>query len=299
MVSSIASSPSIDLSGLPAPDIIAQPDFETRFAAKLARFQTEYPDFDASVESDPAVKLLQSDAYDELVLAAAFNDAARGMLLAFASGARLDHLGALFGVARLTVTPANVQTGAAAVLESDDAFRRRIQLAPHSFSVAGPEGAYLFHALSAHGDVADASVVSPAPTEIVVTLLSHSGDGIPSAPVLSAVDLALQGPVRPMCDFVTVQPVELIDFAITAEMFVFAGPDAGLILGTAQDSLAAFLAKARRLGRDVPVSALIAALHVANVQRVNLIEPAADVVISPAQIAVPSTIAVTVAGSEL
>lgn len=299
MVSSIASSPSIDLSGLPAPAIVAQPDFEARLAGKLAQLQALFTDFDAMVESDPAMKLLQSDAYDEMVLAQAFNDAAKGMLLAFASGPRLDHLAALYDMTRLTITPANPSTGAAAVMESDTDFRRRVQLAPHSFSVAGPEGAYLFHALSAHGDVADASVVSPAPTEIVVTILSHSGDGVPSAPVLAAVDAALQGPVRPMCDFVTVQAVELVDFEIEAELFVFAGPDAGLILATAQDSLAAFLAKARRLGRDIPLSAITAALHVANVQRVNVIAPAADVLISPAQIGAPSAITVTVAGTEL
>ena len=299
MVSSIASSPSIDLSGLPAPDIIAQPDFEARLAAKVAQLLTLHPEFSALVESDPAMKVLEADCYDEMVLAQAFNDAARGMLLAFATGPRLDHLAALFDMSRLIVTPANGQTGAAAVLEADHDFRRRIQMAAHSFSVAGPEQAYAFHALSAHGDVADASVVSPAPTEIVVTILSHSGDGIPTAPVLAAVDAALQGPVRPMADFVTVQAVELVEFDITAELFVFAGPDAALILATAQASLAAFLASARRLGRDIPVSALIAALHVGNVQRVNLIEPAADVVISPAQIGAPSAIAVTVAGSEL
>lgn len=299
MVSSIASSPSIDLSGLPAPDIIAQPDFEARLAAKLARLLTLHPEFSALVESDPAMKLLQADSYDEMVLAQAFNDAARGMLLAFATGPRLDHLAALFDMTRLIVTPANPSTNTVAVLEADTDFRRRIQMAAHSFSVAGPEQAYAFHALSAHGDVADASVVSPAPTEIVVTILSHSGDGVPPAPVLAAVDARLQGPVRPMADFVTVQAVELVEFAITAELFVFAGPDAALILATAQASLADYLARARRLGRDIPVSAIIAALHVANVQRVTLIEPAADVVISPAQIGAPTAIAVTVAGSEL
>lgn len=299
MVSSIASSPSIDLSGVPAPDIIAQPDFEARLAAKLAQLLTLHPEFSALVESDPAMKLLQADSYDELVLAQAFNDAARGMLLAFATGPRLDHLAALFDMTRLIVTPANPATGVAEVLEADIDFRRRIQMAAHSFSVAGPEQAYAFHALSAHGDVADASVVSPLPTEIVVTILSHSGDGVPSAPVLAAVEERLRGPVRPMADFVTVQAVELVEFAITAELTVFAGPDAELILATAQASLADYLARARRLGRDIPVSAITAALHVANVYRVNLIEPAADVVISPAQIGAPTAITVTVAGSEL
>ncbi|XHF77136.1 hypothetical protein R3J27_08275 [Xylella fastidiosa subsp. multiplex] len=34
-------------------------------------------------------------------------------------------------------------------MESDAAFRRRIVLAPEGYSVAGPEGAYIYHAISA------------------------------------------------------------------------------------------------------------------------------------------------------
>lgn len=299
MVGSIATSPAVDLSALPAPQILEQPDFETRLAAKLARLLVLHPEFSALVESDPAMKLLQADSYDELVLAQAMNDAARGMLLAFAAGPQLDHLAALFAVERLIVTPANPATGAAAVLESDTALRQRVQLAPHSFSVAGPELAYVFHARSAHGDVADASAVSPAPGEVVVTVLSASGSGVPGAAVLDAVRAVLNGPVRPLTDHVTVNPAAMVDFDIAAELFVFAGPDEALIRDTALASLAAFLVSARRLGRDMPRSALIAALHVGNVQRVNLIQPAADLVIGPGQVARPVTQTVTVAGTEL
>lgn len=297
MVGSIASSPAIDLSALPAPDIIAQPDFETRLAGKIARLLTLMPEFDALVESDPAIKLLQADTYDELVLAQAMSDAARGMLLAFASAEKLDHLAALFGVARMEVTPANPLTGAPAVMESDTALRQRVQLAPHAFSVAGPELAYLFHARSAHPDVADASAVSPTPGQVVVTVLSASGSGVPSTAVLDAVRALLDGPVRPLTDEVIVQPASIVPFAVQAQLHVFAGPDEALIRQTALNSLAAFLAAARRLGRDVPRSALIAALHVGNVQRVDLIAPAADVIATPAQLASASTIDVTIAGT--
>lgn len=299
MVGSIASSPALDLSALPAPDIIAQPTFEARLAGKLAQLLLLAPEFTALVESDPAMKLLQADTYDELVLARAMNDAARGLLLAFAAGAQLDHLAALFGVTRLTVTPANPETGAPAVLETDTALRQRVQLAPHSFSVAGPELAYVFHARSADGDVADATAVSPSPGEVVVTVLSASGTGVPGEPVLDAVRAVLDGPVRPLTDHVTVQAADPVDFAITAQLYVFAGPDQTLILTTAQESLAAYLAAARRLGRDIPRSALIAALHVGNVQRVELLAPADDIAVTPAQFGNPTATSVTIAGTEL
>ncbi len=43
-------------------------------------------------------------------------------------------------------------------------------------SVAGPVGAYEYHALSSDGRVADASAFSPSPAEVVVTILARDGD---------------------------------------------------------------------------------------------------------------------------
>lgn len=297
MVNPIATSPAIDLSALPAPEVIAQPSFEDRLSGKIASLTDQAPDFTALVESDPAVKLLQADAYDEMVLAQAFAEAARGMLVAFASGPRLDHLAALFGVSRLEVTPANGD--APAVMESDAALRSRLQLAPHSFSVAGPELAYVFHARTAHAQVADATATSPVPGQVVVTVLSSVGDGVPAAPVLDAVRAVVAGPVRPLTDEVIVQGAALVNFTIEAQLYVFAGPDQELIRQTALESLTAHLANARRLGRDVARSALIAALHVGNVQRVVLVSPPADIAITPAQIGNATSVSVTVAGTEL
>ena len=286
MVGSIATSPAVDLSALPAPAIIDQPAFEARLSGKLAQLLAIFPGFADLVESDPAMRLLQADAYDEMILAQAFNDAARGMLIAFATGPRLEHLAALFGVERLAG-------------ESDTALRQRLQLAPHSFSVAGPELAYVYHARSASADVADATAVSPTPGQVVVTVLSASGNGVPSNTVLNAVRAVVAGPVRPLTDEVIVQAVSLVPFAIEAQLTVFAGPDQALILQTAFASLSAHLASARKLGRDVTRSALIAALHVANVQKVELLQPAADIAISAAQIASVSATSVTIAGTVL
>ncbi|MBA4087366.1 MAG: baseplate assembly protein [Novosphingobium sp.] len=284
MVGSIASSPAIDLSGLPAPDVIEQPGFETRLAGKLATAIAQYPAFVDLVESDPAMKLLQADSYDEMILAQAFADAARGLLLAYATGPRLDHLAALFAVERLDG-------------ETDTALRQRVQLAPHSFSVAGPELAYVYWARSADPDVADATAVSPTPGQVVVTVLSASGNGVPNAGVLNAVRDVLTGPVRPLTDEVIVQPATLVPFAIEAQLTVFAGPDQALILQTAQASLAAHLAAVRKLGRDVTRSALIAALHVANVQKVELLSPVADIVIDQSEIASVTAESVTIVGT--
>lgn len=297
-ISSIATSPAIDLSRLPPPSVVPQTDFETRYEAKRAQLLALFPPFSALVESDPAIKLLQADSYDEQVLAAAFNDAARQMLIAFAYGANLDHLAALYAVERLEITPANPVTGAAAALESDDELRRRVLLAPHSFSVAGPERAYVYHAVSASGDVLDASATSPEPGQVVVAVLSRTGDGTAPPETLAAVEaVLLNDQVRPLTDWVIVQSADIQPFNILAQLWLYAGPDPDLILATALSSLNTFLATARRLGRDIPRSAIIAALHVAGVQRVELAQPAADQVFTMLQAGHCVDIDVTIGGT--
>ncbi|MGH7879103.1 MAG: baseplate J/gp47 family protein, partial [Candidatus Binataceae bacterium] len=56
--------------------------------------------------------------------------------------------------------------------ETDDHLRTRIQAAPNEFSVAGPEGAYRFFALGADPAIVDAQVVSPAPGQVTVFVLT-------------------------------------------------------------------------------------------------------------------------------
>ena len=49
-------------------------------------------------------------------------------------------------------------TAGGADIEESDNYRERIRLAPESFSVAGPTGAYQFHVKSAHQDIIDVAV---------------------------------------------------------------------------------------------------------------------------------------------
>jgi len=285
-LNSSTGSSSVDLSRLPPPAVVEQLSFEIILAEMIADIQARLPSFDATVESDPAVKILQIAAYRELINRQKFNDRARGVMLAYARGSDLDQLAALVGVTRLVITPADELNGIPAVLEPDDALRQRTVLAPESFSVAGPELAYVFHARSAHADVLDASAISPVPGEVIVTVLSREGNGTASAEVLTAVDAVVNGrPVRPLTDFVTVQSVEVVPFTIEAQLFTFPGPDASLIVAAAQAKLDEHLAANRLIGRDLTFSGLNAALHVEGVQRVQFTTPLATLAIGPTQVA--------------
>lgn len=286
----------VDLSKLPAPTIVEPADFETVLAELLADFQARMPGFDALVESDPAFKLCEAFAYREVRLREQFNDRARQAMLAFATASNLDHLGALLGVSRLVLDPGDADEGIPPTFEGDGDFRRRIQLAPEGFSVAGPVGAYIFHGLRAHADVADIAVSEPSPGVVDVTVLSRIGDGTPSAECLAAVDAALSADtVRPLGDDVNVQAATVVAYTIDATVYTYPGPDSAVVMAAAAAQLDALLA-ARRLGRDVTLSAIYAALHVDGVQRVDLALPAADIAIGSDEYAHAATVLVVYGG---
>ncbi len=298
MASTMASvSATLDLSRLAAPTFVEQLTFEQIVTAMVADIRQRLPDFDATIDSDPAVKVLHTAAYRELLIRRAFQDGALQLLVAYATGAPLDHLGALVGVARLVLTPANAVTGAAAVMETDDAFRQRIVLAPEAFSSAGPELAYVAHAKRASGEVLDASATSPAPGEVRVSILSTIGDGAASPALITTVDAIVNSPaIRPLGDAVTTASATIIGFDIVASLVTFSGPDISIVLDAARAALAAFLGENRRLGRTITRSGIIAALTVPGVHRVDLASPAADVACDATQAAWNTGITVTHGG---
>lgn len=288
----------VDLSRLPAPSVVEALDYETIYGAMLAQLQLFVPDFDATVESDPAVKLLQVAAYRELLIRARVNDAARQVMVAFATGSNLDHLGALFGISRLLITPADPENDIAAVYESDDDLRSRVVIAPEALSVAGPEGAYIFHARSADGDVLDASATSPNPGDVLVTILSRTAGGVASPALIASVAAYLSSESRrPMTDHVIVQSAAIVPFVVIANITTFSGPDSAIVLAASRARLDAYLARSNRLGRDITRAGLIAALGgVEGIQNVILTAPAADIVLNRTQAGRCTAITITHGG---
>ena len=261
----------VDLSQLPAPQLVETFDPESLRVAVIADFVALYPEFNALTPADPAIKELELLAYRELLLRHRVNEAGLSRMLAFATGADLDHIAAHYGVTRKTITPADPATNTAAVMESDDDLRARIQRSPEGWSVAGPAGAYIMAAMQADDDVRFAAVTSPEPCDIVVTVQSYSGGGIPSAALVSHVGAFLsEEDRRPMGDRLIVQAAEPVDYVINATLYLFDGPASGLVIAAASAALALYRAKNERLGNDITLSAVMAVLHVEGVQRVEL-----------------------------
>lgn len=285
----------IDLSRLPAPQVVTVPDYEAILAEMKSAVATLEPSAAPmlALESEMATKVLQVCAYYVMLARAEKNDDARAVMLAFATGNDLEHLGALFGVARAVVDPGDPDANPPmpGVMETDTRLRARVQLALEGFSTAGPVGAYLFHALSASPLVRDAFIDSPEPGAVHVTILSDTGDGTPDAALLDLVAAALNAEeIRPLTDLVSVQPASIVTLSIEAEIEVMQGPDPEMVLAAAQAAIEAWADDLHRLGRSVRLSAIYAALHREGVKRVILIEPAADIEIDPDEAAFVSAI---------
>ncbi|EFO2314249.1 Uncharacterized homolog of phage Mu protein gp47 [Escherichia coli] len=298
----------IDLSQLPPPQIVDVPDFETLLAERKAAFVALHPadQQDAvrrtlALESEPITKQLQESAYREILLRQRINEAALAVMVAYANSSDLEQLGANYNVKRLTVTPADDDAvpPVAAVMETDEALRLRIPAAFEGLSVAGPTAAYEFHAKSADGRVADASATSPAPAEVVLTVLSREGDGTADADLLAVVEKALNSEsVRPVADRLTVRGASIVNYSVRALLYLYPGPESEPILEAARASLQKYIASQTRLGRDIRLSAIYAALHVEGVQRVELLSPLADVVLDKTQAASCTDWSVSIGGTD-
>jgi phage-related baseplate assembly protein len=276
----------IDLSQLTPPDIVETLSFATVLAALKADLIARDATLEATLdlESEPLTKLLEVSAYRETLLRARVNDAARSIMLAYASGTDLEHLAAFYGVTRLVIQEADPEATppVAEILESDTALRARVQTAPEAFSVAGPTGAYQFLALSADPDVAAVSVDSPYPGAVFVTVQSKTGDGTASPELVETVRAVLTADdARPLTDGVVVQGVTVQSYAVTAALEIYEGPDPAVVLAEATAAVQALVTATHAPGQDLTLAALIAAMKVGGVYDVHISSPASNLVVNP------------------
>lgn len=273
----------IDLNLLPPPEVVEQIDFEQILSERKAYAISLWPaDEQAAIaerlalESEPLTKLLQENAYREMIWRQRVNEAALANLLATAQKGDLDQLAANFNVKRKVIQAANSKTVPTipAMFEGDESLRERTQMAWEGLSTAGPRQAYIFHARSADGRVADATAESPSPAVVVLTVQDTEGDGQASEALLEAVAVYLNDEDRrPIADRLTVQSAEVLRFQVRAVLHLNTqGPESEPILATAEKRLKGYVHQRRRLGMQVVRSGLHAALHVEGVSRVELID---------------------------
>ena len=287
---------SVDFDLLPKPNFVDVIDFESIFSERKDYLISLYPPNEQadirkllSRESEPVTKVLQENAYREMILRNQINDRALATQLAFAKKEDLDIWGANFDVERLIISEADnsITPPAQAVYETDEDFRYRIQKKLDALSTAGPESAYEFHTLSADSRVADVKCSSPAPAHALLTILQRDSINNASTEALNNIVLNYVSAEkkRPTGDRVQVQSAEIINYSIEAVLVTKNVPETDSVLLAAQDNINTYAKTAKRLGKGVYFSDLYSALKVSGVERVELLSPLAEISISNFQAA--------------
>ena len=250
---------SIDLSTLPPPNVVEPLNYADILKQMQDDFVSRWPDY-AFEPHDPVTKVLEVSAFRELALRQRLNEAAKANLLAFAQSADLDHLAAFYGVERLAG-------------EADAALRRRVQLRISGWG-AGTSDYYRYHALSASGHVLDAFVSRGEAGQVEVALLTDGTDG-----VLETVTHYLhRDNIRMMSDLVAVGLATAHPIKVEANLW--RTPNAlSNVLSLVNEAVVNAFKQAAGLGWDVTTSWLMAQMHIAGVQKVELITPKQDTVI--------------------
>lgn len=160
--------------------------------------------------------------------------------------------------------------------EDDEAYRARIYEAPGGFSIAGPENAYIFWALSASSSIVDVKAFSPSAGVVDIRALLEDG-GIPDQPLLDLIDATLSDKtIRPLTDNVQVYAPDIVNYNIDLTYFIRTEDVASAteiqerVDAAVQNYITWQYAK---LGRDVNPQELISRIIQAGAKRANITAP--------------------------
>jgi phage-related baseplate assembly protein len=251
----------IDFARLPPPKVIEEIDFEDLLKVYQAQVLAKNPALAAALalEQSPTNIILEAESYGEMIVRERINAAARASMLPFATGSDLEVIGARFNVQRMDG-------------ELDPRLRRRIQLSMESFTTAGSPGSYIFHALSTSTSVKDASAVAERGTgKITVTIMADGSNPVPNASLVDAVyDRLMSDGIKPLTDDISVLPVTKIATDLQANITLYPGPDASLVIADINKALTALRNRVTIIGRDLKRSSVLAALTQEGVQNAEI-----------------------------
>ena len=147
-----------------------------------------------------------------------------------------------------------------------------------ALSVAGPSGAYVYHAKSVSTEIADVAVTSPRPGYVNIYALMADGAVANEAVKTLIYNACNANNVRPLTDYVTVADPETVNYDINITCWLDADNPSSdsAILAEIRNAVNAFTAwQSAKLGRDINPSKLISlVMTVPGVRRVDVASPA-------------------------
>lgn len=299
----------VDLKKLPAPKVVQELSYETLLTQRKEKFLSlqesdemrQHWQARLQLESEPVVKLLEENAYLELLLRTNINESAKAVMLAYATGSDLDQLGALFGVTRLILQAEDLKSNppTTAKYEDDERFRTRIQMSLEGLTTAGSRASYEFYALSTSAKIKDVDVTSPTAGTVKVAILSTEGQGTADGDLIKAVKEQLNAEhIRPLTDTVLVESAVILTYEIQATITLYPSVLESVVMGNVNQAIASYVNKQHLLGIDITRSGIYAALHQEGVQNVKLTKPMDDLIVQPHQAAYCTQIQVNLGGRD-
>jgi phage-related baseplate assembly protein len=198
--------------------------------------------------------------------------------------------------AQVTAVTNTTVTSDGSDAESTERYTERLLVAPEGLSCAGSEEGYRFWALTASGAVSDVAVTSPSAGDILIAVVSTTGE--PSGATLDLVEAAVSAErVRPLTDSVSVVAADPVAYEISASLTLYADADDASVLAAAIAAAQALAAsRASKLHRSAPLIQISNALSVPGVYNLTLTEPVADVAASETEWLDCTAITVTIGG---
>lgn len=182
----------------------------------------------------------------------------------------------------------NFDNGAAA--ESDEALRLRYKVAWEGLSTAGSRAGYIYHTRQADSRIIDVDARSFAAMHVEVVYYAKEYDAV----MLERVTQKLNSSgIRPLTDFVTITPAVHVLYDVTAVLHIEEGADAGSVISDASTAVTQGMQLLQKLGQDIPLSKIIALLHVSGVVSVDMTAPVSSQAIAYNEVGVLNSVNLT------
>lgn len=160
--------------------------------------------------------------------------------------------------------------------ESDQSIAERTYLAPSSFSTAGPDDAYIYHAKSYSQEVGDVLPTSPTPGVVDIRFILKDGS-IPNETMIAGMAEHLQQrSKRPLTDKVEVAAPDVVTYSVDITYYINASDmsSAAQIQSRVQQAVREYeLWQCTGIGRDINPDELMAYLKKAGIKRADIRQP--------------------------
>ena len=187
----------------------------------------------------------------------------------------VDPIPYMASVSNVTVTAGGAE------IESDEHLAERVYLFPGSYSTAGPEANYKYHAKKFNVNVGDVVVVSDqAAGTVDLYFLMADGTAPPEELITGMENYLRDNNIRPMTDLVRVAAPAEVEYTIDLAYFINRSDSNRAV--AIQEAVAAAVEKfktwQRAIGRDINPSKLAEMVMAAGVKRVEITAPVHQIV---------------------